>query len=152
MLGADLGELRRDLADRRLPGDTLEAAVGATAQRMLDPPRVVHVERNAHRLVADVARSDRVALVGAHGGDPPAAHVDAYAAIVAAQYAYGGEVVGIERQRFARDRGIDGLRGGHLRLSSRVVAATCLAAPDRDARPCRAPLSIRRIPGMRARA
>ena len=113
VLRADRREPRRDLRDRDVPGDRLEAAVGQAAERLRHPLGVAHVARDAEALVADVAGGDRVPLVGADRDDPAAGHVHPHPAVLAAEHADGREVGGVERERRPGDGGIDGLGCDH---------------------------------------
>src|SRR5262249_33188174 len=125
---ADVTQPGGDLGDGGVPGDALERPVRPTAQRMLGALRVPHVGADAERLVAHVALGDGIALVGAYLDDLAVAHVDAQAAVVAAEHARGGEVVRVERDRGAGDARIDGL-GLHHDASSLVGARS--AGPGR---------------------
>ncbi len=82
-------------------------------------------------------------LVGAHGDDAAVRDVDAQPAVVAAQHAHGGEVVGVERKGSAGDGRIDG-HGLHHESSY----AVCFAI-RRVARPS-ARLGTQRGPGLGA--
>ena len=110
VLEGDRAELLGDLADRRVPVDALEAAVGPAPQRVLRALIVVRVVPHAEGLVAEVAVGDRVRVVRADLVDLAALHVDAQAAVVAAQHTHGREVLGVERDRGLRDGRIDGGR------------------------------------------
>jgi hypothetical protein len=113
VLAADVFEPGRDLTDGDVPTDALEPAVGAAPERVLNALRVLDVVRDAEALVADVAVRDRIRLVGPHGGHAAARHVDANAAVVAAEDAHGGKAGGIEREGRAGHGRIDGLHGTH---------------------------------------
>jgi len=135
VLRADRREPRRDLRDRDVPGDRLEAAVGQAAERLRHPLGVAHVARDAEALVADVAGSDGISLVGAHGDDPAAGDVHPDAAVLAAEDADGRQVGGIERQRGPGDGRIDVLGCAH-RSSSLGRHAGAFFRSARPGRTC----------------
>jgi hypothetical protein len=100
----DLGQLRGNLPDGHVPRDALEGAIAPAAQRVLDALRVLHVVRDAERLVADVPGGDRVALVGADRGDATVGNVEPDTAVVAAEDTDRRRVGGVERQECPRYR------------------------------------------------
>ena len=69
---AHRGEALRDLADRGVPVDLLEAAVGAAAQRHGQPVRAVLVVIEPRRLLARIAARGRVGVVAAYAHQTPA--------------------------------------------------------------------------------
>src|SRR5258705_2370686 len=64
--GADLIQALRDLAQRRIPGDWLEAAVGAPAQRSRQAIRLILVVVEPLRLLTSIALGIRMQFVAAH--------------------------------------------------------------------------------------
>ena len=71
VLVADRAEPLADLVERRLPGDALEAPVGAAALRMQDPVGVVLDLGHRDPLRAREAARERVLLVGPELRHPP---------------------------------------------------------------------------------
>src|SRR5262249_36767207 len=116
---ADGREAFRDLADRRVPVDLLEAAVAAPAKRFREPVWTVLVVVEPERLLAGVPLRGRMRVVAAHAHQAPpvrAAELHLDAAVALAQDAGGRLPVG--------DAGgglVSGLFGGLFAHGSPVV-------------------------------
>src|SRR4051812_46240141 len=92
MPAPDVIQSRGDIGDGGLPVDLLEGAVGMAAERVAHAIAVLHVVGDREGLVADVALADRIGLIAAHRDDAPVVHVDAGAAIVAAEHAHRRQI------------------------------------------------------------
>src|SRR5262249_18331427 len=90
-------EARRNLADRRVPVDLLEAAVAAPAERFREPVGTVLVVVEPERLLASVSLRGRMCVVAAHAHQAPpvpATELHFDAAVALAQDAGGRLPVG----------------------------------------------------------
>src|SRR5690242_20443561 len=120
VIAADGIELGPDLGDRRVPVDLLERAVGGAPHRVRHPVAVLDVVLDAERLVAHVAVADRRRLVATHLDDAPVLHVDADAAVVAAENAHGRTIGpvradAVRMEMVAHARSFTGRRGAARR-------------------------------------
>ena len=79
----------RDLRNRRVPVDRLEAAVGAPAQRRGEPVAVMGIEGNPRGLVAEIALRLRIVAVAADLDDLAVSDLNLDAAIDVADIAGG---------------------------------------------------------------
>jgi hypothetical protein len=92
---ADRRQASGHLADGGVPVDLLEGAVGAAAQRHGQPIRAVLVVIEPQRLVAGIARGDRMGPVAADAREAPAVELHLDAAVALAQDARGALPVAV---------------------------------------------------------
>ena len=132
VLAADGGQPTSDLRDGLVPTDAVEAPVLTAAQGMFDSLGMIDGPGNARCLAADVAGAE-ARFVGTKGGDAAVLDVDEEPAVVAAENADRGEVLGGGRQRLAGNRGVD-LDGRCHLVCRRSACYRTNARPD-SARP-----------------
>jgi len=95
----DFTKLGRDLGNRRVPVDRLEAAVGTAAQRRGQAVAVMGIKGDTRGLVAEIALRFRIVAVAPHLGDAVVLDHHLESAIDVAEIAGGFPPVGARHRR-----------------------------------------------------